>query len=97
MKKQLPIKYLYNMNPLYVHFKKHYCPNCGVILKVGYSSIVVNSKSLKAQNYDFSIGAGDSNYKGDVEFRESFFLCPKCGLKIDFQEMKRKEKNNKQP
>lgn len=95
MKKPIPIKYLYNMNPFYVYFKKHYCPDCKILLKRDYDSKIVNSHSLEAKDYDFAIGAGDSYYKGDVEFRTSFFRCPKCNLKIYFDEMKKIEKSLK--
>lgn len=95
MKNKGAVKYLYNANPLYVHFKKHYCPNCKTILKIDYESKIVNSYSPEAIDYDFSIGAGDSNYYGDVEFRTSFFRCPKCNTKVLFGEMSRIEKSLK--
>jgi uncharacterized protein len=28
MKSHNAVKYIYNANPLYVHLKKHYCPQC---------------------------------------------------------------------
>ena len=92
MKSKKAVKYLYNVNPLYVYLKKHYCPNCGVRLKTAYDSVVVNSKSPKAKDYDFTIGAGDSYYKGDVEFRTTFFKCTKCNFQVSFDEMKKVEK-----
>lgn len=87
------IKYLYNANPFYVHFKKHYCPKCGVKLELKYVSKIVNSKSPEAKNYDFSVG--DTFFVGDVEFRERYFYCPKCLNKISFKDMKNIEKKLK--
>ncbi len=90
MKSQNAVKYLYNVNPFYVHWKKHACPRCGAKLKTAYDSVVVNSDSPEAKNYDFSVG--DTYLKGDVEFRMSFFRCPECGFEIAFDEMKKLEK-----
>ena len=92
MIKKIPIHYMYNTNPFYVHWKKHYCPKCDARLKTAYDSVVVNSDSPEAKDYDFSIAAGDSYLTGDVEFRKSFFQCPQCGFKISFDEMKKLEK-----
>jgi hypothetical protein len=89
MKKRIAIKYLYNVNPFYVHFKKHYCIICGTRLKTGYESKIVNSHSPEAVDYDFSIS--DSRLVGDVEFRRSYFLCPQCNFKIPFGEMRKFE------
>lgn len=72
MKNRNTIKYLYNVNPFYVHWKKHFCPKCGIKMKTDYDSIVVNSDSPKANDYDFSVVAGDSYLTGNVEFRKSF-------------------------
>lgn len=95
IKSKRAVKYIYNVNPFYVYFKKHYCPKCKILLKRDYDSNIVNSLSSEAKDYDFAIGAGDSYYKGDVEFRTSFFRCPKCNLKIPFDEMKKVEKVSK--
>ena len=92
MKSQNAVKCLYNVNPFYVHWKKHVCPKCGAKLKTAYDSVVVNSNSPEAKNYDFSVAAGDSYLAGDVEFRISYFRCPKCEFAISFDEMKKYEK-----
>lgn len=92
MKSQNAVKYLYNVNPFYVHWKKHTCPKCGAKLKTDYDSVVVNSDSPEAKDYDFSVAAGDSYLTGDVEFRKSYFRCPKCEFTISFDEMKKHEK-----
>jgi hypothetical protein len=67
-----------------------------VRLKTGYNSVVVNSKSPETKDYNFTIGAGDSYYKGDVEFRTSFFRCTNCYFQISFDEMKKIEKYQKE-
>ena len=90
MKKKIAVKYLYNMNPFYVHWKKHYCPKCKNKLTIKYKSEVVNSKSPEAKYYDFSVG--DTYFVGDVEFRTSYFHCDKCGFSIPFSEMQKLEK-----
>lgn len=95
MKNKIPVHYVYNINPFYVHWKKHFCPECGTRLKMAYDSVIVNSNSPQAKDYDFSIAAGDSKLTGDVEFRTSFFQCPKCNLRIPFDEIKKIEKSQK--
>jgi len=90
--KKPAIKYQYNMNPFYVHWKKHYCPKCNNKLTVKYKSEVINSKSPEAKYYDFSVG--DIYIVGDVDFRTSFFHCDKCDFTIPFDEMKKFEKKN---
>lgn len=70
--------------------KKHYCPKCDKRLIVAYESIVINSHSPEAKDYDFSVS--DTTLEGDVEFRKSFFECPSCGMQISFAEMKQIEK-----
>lgn len=87
------IKYIYDANPIYVHLKKHYCPQCGERLELRYVSKIVNSKSAEAKNYDFSVG--DTFFVGDVEFRTRYFYCPKCDLEISFKAQKKYEKEQK--
>ena len=74
----------------YTNFKKHYCPNCNSRLEVKKASKIVNSKSIEAKNYDFSLG--DTFLVGDVEFFYNIFRCQKCNKQYSIQEMKRIEK-----
>ena len=74
-----------------MHWKKHICPKCGGKVELRYVSKIVNSKSPKARDYDFSVG--DTFFVGDVEFRTRYFYCPNCLLDIYFQEMKKFEKD----
>ena len=87
------IKYIYDANPIYVHLKKHYCPQCGERLKLRYVSKIVNSKSAEAKNYDFSVG--DTFFVGDVEFRTRYFYCPSAIFEISFKAQKKYEKEQK--
>ena len=85
------IKYVYDANPFYVHWKKHFCPKCGKKLELRYVSKIVNSKSPEAEKYDFSVG--DTFFVGDVEFRTRYFFCNVCQTSISFQEIKKYEKS----
>ncbi len=38
----------------YTFLKKHYCPNCGNKLLRKKVSVVINSESPEAKNYDFN-------------------------------------------
>lgn len=88
------IKYLYDANPFYVYFKKHFCPKCNGRLKTIYKKKVINSSSFEAKNYDFQVG--DTKYTGDVEFRIKLFYCPICGLEISFRDMKEIERKQRE-
>lgn len=87
------IKYT-NNNLLYSRLKKHYCPECGSKVELGYISKIVNSNSPEAKNYDFS--SGDTFLCGDVEFRTRCFYCSNCKANISFKEMKDYENRNNQ-
>ena len=87
------IKYIYDINPFYIHFKKHFCPKCERKLELQYVSKIVNSKSPDAKKYDFSIG--DTFFAGDVEFRSIYFYCPTCHFSISPREMKKYEKQKR--
>lgn len=87
------IKYIYDVNPFYVHWKKHFCPKCGKKLNLQYISKIVNSKSPEAKDYDFSVG--DTFFVGDVEFRTIYFHCSNCHLNIALNEMKKYESGKK--
>ena len=54
------------------------------------TSIIVNSRSPEAKNYDFTLG--DSFMVGDVEFIWKEFYCPTCKKRISIDEMRRIEK-----
>lgn len=84
------IKYIYDVNPFYVHFKRHACPKCGGKVELRFVSKIVNSQSPEAKDYDFSVG--DTYFIGDVEFRTRYFYCPQCLLDISFHDMKKYEK-----
>jgi predicted RNA-binding Zn-ribbon protein involved in translation (DUF1610 family) len=87
------VKYIYNVSPLYIHFKKHYCPKCRDKLEVRYKSEIINYNSDKAGNYNFTLG--DGIYRGDIEFRVGDFFCPNCDNTISFKDMKQFEKESK--
>ena len=83
--------YVTVIGSFYVHWKKHFCLECGTRLKIAYDSIIINSDSPEAECYDFSTVAGDLKLSGDVEFRTSYFKCPNCKFTITFDEMKKIE------
>lgn len=91
MKHKRAVKYLYQANPFYVHWKKHFCPKCWKKLELRYVSKIVNYNSPEAKDYDFSIG--DTFFVGDVESRTRYFHCANCQLDISFREMKKYEKS----
>lgn len=83
-------------DPFYVRFKKHYCPDCGAMLKIITTSKIVNSKSEDAENFDFEFG--ESFMIGNVKFIWDEFECPVCGRIFSIKEMKQigKEQGKRQ-
>ena len=67
------------------------------LLQMDFYSVLMKGRCSQSmaygqKNYDFSVAAGDSYLAGDVEFRISYFRCPKCEFAISFDEMKKYEK-----
>ena len=87
------IKYVFNDNPFYVHFKKHFCPQCNTRLKPSYTSIIINAKSPEAKHYDFSLG--DVYLVGNVDFRTRCFYCPTCQTKTPVWQIRAHEQAQK--
>ena len=90
MKSKGAIKYIYDANPFYVHWKKHFCPNCGNRLELRYIRKTVNTKSPEAEKFDFSVG--DTFFSENVEFRIGYLHCNNCQLDISFENIRKCEK-----
>ena len=43
------VKHKYLTNPTYVHFRKHYCPDCSGIMEVKFDSEIVKSEPAEAK------------------------------------------------
>lgn len=80
-------------NPVYVSFKRHFCPVCNVRLDKIKKSRIVNSHSPEANEFDFS--SGDTYMIGNVKFIWTEFQCPECKRCITVDEMKQIEKTQK--
>ncbi len=80
-------------NPIFVNFKKHYCPYCNEILKKVKVSRIVNSRSSESKYFDFRMY--DTFMIGDVKFIWTEFQCPICNTDFSIDEMKEIEKNRK--
>lgn len=93
MKSNIAVKYVYDANPFYVRWKKHFCPNCHHKLELKHKIELVDSASPQAKNYDFSVS--DTRLKGLVEFRIGYLYCQNCNLSTSFKEMKYHEKTKK--
>ena len=84
------VKYIYDVNPIFVHWKKHFCPKCGKRMSIRFHSKTVNSASFEARKYDFSLG--DTFLVGNVEFRTPFFYCNECHCEVTAPQMKEIER-----
>lgn len=81
-------QYAIKCSPLYL-LKKHRCPSCAQPLHRCKRSVVINSGSAEAKNYDFS--SGDTFMTGNVKFITYFFHCQACGADYDIPELKKRE------
>ncbi len=83
-------------NPFYLNFKKHYCANCGALVKKVKVSKMLNSDSLETDHFDF---AGLEYYRigQNAKFIWTELQCPSCKRQYTIQEMQRIEnyKENK--
>ena len=75
----------------YIRFKKHFCPDCKIKVKVVKVSQIVNSESPEAKNFDFSMSLSGTYLKGNIKFVWKEFVCPQCGRKFTVKEMQRIE------
>lgn len=74
--------------PIYVR-KKHYCPDCNILVTVVKTSRIVHTGSEEAarMGLDFSmIGGVYQNGKVNVMWKE--FECPQCKQRISVERMK---------
>lgn len=78
-------------SPIFVYFRKHYCPCCGERLLRQKVSRIVHSDSPEAKDYDFEIA--DITVKGNVKFTHIAFHCPICRKNYSVRELKEGENN----
>lgn len=86
------IKRTFN-NPIFVQCKKHFCPQCGQLLKSVKVSRIVNSKSPEAKDFDFH--TGDTYMIGNVKFIWTEFQCASCKVNYSIDEIKHTEKEKR--
>ncbi|GHV78035.1 hypothetical protein AGMMS49942_28560 [Spirochaetia bacterium] len=80
---------LYKANPFYLYFKKHYCPECNAVLTKKYHAEIIDDASGEKQ-YDIL----PSRKSGKIQLRFGLFTCKNCGFEIEFDAMKKLEKEN---
>lgn len=77
-------------SPFYVNLKKHYCPECKVLLGKTKVFRIVNSNSPEAKSFD--LFTFDNYMIGNVKFIWTEFICPQCHRQISVNDMRRIEK-----
>ena len=89
--------YEYGVGPIYIHLKKHFCPDCNVRLDTAYTTETLSGKESLKQGYGVRYkGNGISVTFGETDVRTLYFYCPKCYRRIYPKEMKRIETLQKQ-
>lgn len=78
--------------PIFVNFKKHYCPRCKMLLKVVKAAKIVRLGSHEAEVMKLD-GAmiGGVYQSGNVKVHWKEFECPRCGCRFSVEEMKKLE------
>jgi len=74
-------------NPIFVYFRKQYCPQCGNRLKRVKVSKIVNSNSEESINFNFH--TMDNYMIGNVKFIWSEFRCQFCNKNYTIEELKK--------
>ena len=80
-------------SPFYVNFKKHFCPDCGELLRKAKESRVLHPGSdMLAELERYSVT--EMNTIGKTKYIWTEFLCPKCGRQFTVDTMKKIEDKN---
>ena len=82
---------VYSCSPIYIRYKKHFCPVCNKKLEARYDSRMVDQNSPEGKEVDFTVL--HTHFKADIEERTWYLYCPKCEARIPFIELKKHEKN----
>lgn len=88
------IKRIWN-DIFFSRFQKHPCPNCGEILTLKKISEIVNWRSPRAKDFDFSSAGGEGYMMGNVKFIWDEFFCPRCGYQTSIKELHSLVRENK--
>lgn len=80
-------------SPFYVNFKKHFCPDCNVLLHTVKMSRIVHPGSPEAEKFDLHI-TGGPHFIGKVKVVWTEFECPQCAQRISIERMKKIESYN---
>lgn len=84
---------VYDVNPFYVHWKKHFCPKCGTRLIVRQHFKTIDCDSPEADPSHFNneyVG-----YVDEVLYCFPYFFCDNCKFESSLKKMKDFEKSQK--
>lgn len=79
-------------SPVYVHLRKHFCPDCAARLKPVRVSRVVRAGSAEAKELDLTQPGGDNAMVGNIKWIHTEFRCPRCGGRQTIARMRQLEK-----
>ena len=78
--------------PIFVNFKKHFCPECNNLLSVVKLSQIVWLGSHEAEVLGVHGGSAMGvKQSGRVKVHWKAFVCPRCGRSVSVEEMKKLE------
>ena len=81
--------------PLYMKWRKHFCPLCSEELQKVKISKIVHSQSEEAKDYDCPSHGGDGSMIGNVKFIWTELSCSKCKKSYSINDIYQAEKQAK--
>lgn len=77
-------KYESGYGPIYMHLKKHYCPDCKVQLDTARSTETLTGWRAREEMRH----SGLNSFSKEVDVQTKYFFCPKCYRRFKPKEMK---------
>ncbi len=77
-------KYESGYGPIYMHLKKHYCPDCKVQLDTACSTETLTGWAAREEMRHSSF----NSFSKEVDVQTKYFFCPKCYRRIKPKEMR---------
>ncbi len=75
-------------SPFYIRFRKHYCPECNLVLNIVKVTKVVKNGTEEARRMGVDGCIGRTYFPGNTKVIWNEFECPKCTRRISIEQMR---------